>query len=68
MKRRSSFSFKFLLFNCRNYSSNFSLMNVKKMTSASYVEFAYRVNEIAENNNVAEPSAVKYIIAANIVK
>ena len=43
-------------------------MNVKKMTSSSYVEFAYRVNEIAANNNAAEPSAVKFIKAANIVK
>ena len=39
-------------------------MNFEKMASESYVEFAYRVNDIAANNNVAEPSAVKYITAA----
>ena len=43
---------------------HFILMNVRKMASESYIEFSYRVNELAANNNVAEPSAVKYIIAA----
>ena len=45
---------------------HFQLMNIKKKVTESYVEFAYRVNEIAANSNVAEPSAVKYIIAALI--
>lgn len=43
---------------------HFTLMNIRKMATESQVEFAYRVNKIAANNNVAEPSTVKCIIAA----
>ena len=43
---------------------HFKLMNIKKLSTESYVEFAYKVNEIASNNGIAEASAVKYIIAA----
>ena len=35
---------------------HFTLMNIQKMAIESYVEFAYRVNEIAANNNVEEQS------------
>lgn len=45
---------------------HFTLMNIRKTATESHVEFAYRVNGIAAKNNVAEPSTVKYIIAALI--
>ena len=43
---------------------HFNLSHVRKMASESYLEFAYRINAIAANNQIAEPSAIKYIITA----